>query len=53
MKERNEIFMGLTKKEAELIAAIRNHKDRFPNGYPRLLEYAQRLFDELVETWEN
>lgn len=53
MKERNEIFMSLTKEEAELIAAIRNHKDSFPNGYPRLLEYAQRLFDELVETWED
>lgn len=51
MKEKIDVFMGLTKEEAELIAAIRNYKDSFPNGYPRLLEYAQRIFDELVETW--
>lgn len=53
MEREIAIFMGLSKEEAELIAAIRNHKDSFPNGYPRLLEYAQRLFDELVETWKD
>lgn len=38
----------LTKEEDELIEAIRMYKRSFPNGYPKLLWYAQELFDEIT-----
>lgn len=38
----------LTEEEAELIDAIRNHNDAYPNGYPQLFNYARRLFDEMT-----
>lgn len=41
--------MKLTDKEEELIAAIRNYRDGFPNSYPNLLYYAQQIFDELTD----
>ena len=43
----------LTKEEDELIEAIRMYKRSFPNGYPRLLWYAQELFDEITESKEQ
>ena len=41
--------INVSTKEAELIEAIRNYRKSYPNGYPQLLWYAQRLFDELVD----
>ena len=43
------IKIELTETEADLIAAIRNYVKSYPNGYPELLDYAQRLFDELID----
>lgn len=43
----------LNEKEAELIEAIRNYRKSYPNGYPQLLWYAQRLFDELTDLPEE
>lgn len=42
--------MALSEKEVDLVSAIRNYKQSYPNGYPELLWYAQQLFDELIET---
>ena len=39
----------LNEAELELIEAIRNLRQAYPNGYENLLWYAQQLFDELVE----
>ena len=44
------IMKALSEAEADLIAAIRNYRQSYPNGYPELLWYAQQLFDELIET---
>ncbi len=38
----------LTEQEAELIEAIRNYNKSYPDGYPGLLWYAQRLFDDML-----
>ena len=38
-----------TELEADLIAAIRNYTKSYPDGYPQLLDYAQRLFDQLID----
>ena len=51
--KRPEKFIAVTETEAELIAAIRNYKDSYPNGYPQLLDYAQMIFDELVDPFEE
>ena len=45
--------VDLTKEEEEPIAAIRNYRASFPNGYPQLLWYAQQLFDNLVDLPEE
>lgn len=45
--------MKLTEKEEELIHAIRNYRKSYPNGYPELLEYAERLFDKLVSPFDE
>jgi len=42
------IKVALSEREADLIAAIRNYVKSYPDGYPELLDYAQRLFDDLV-----
>ena len=47
------IKVELNKEEEELIAAIRNYRASFPNGYPQLLWYAQKLFDKLVDLPEE
>lgn len=47
MEKKKQI--DVTEKEADLIAAIRNYVKSYPDGYPRLLDYAQRIFDELVD----
>ena len=42
------IIMTVTEDEEELLAAIRNYNKSFPDGYPELLWYAQRLFDNML-----
>lgn len=49
MKKRKEITMKVTDEEEELIRAIRNYCDSYPNGYPELLEYAQDIFDRMTD----
>lgn len=44
---------NLTDDEAELIAAIRNLRRAFPNGYDELLYYAQIQFDKLTDLPEG
>ena len=39
----------LNAEESELIEAIRNVRQAYPNGYDNLVYYAQQLFDKLVE----
>jgi len=44
----------MTKKEfeekaKELVDALRDYRESYPNGHPNLLYYAQQLFDELIE----
>lgn len=41
--------MQVTYEEKELLEAIRNYCDSFPDGYPRLLEFAQDLFDRMTD----
>lgn len=50
---KQHIFIEVTELESDLIAAIRNYVDSYPNGYPELLAYAQMLFDELVDPFEH
>lgn len=41
--------MLVTLDEQELIMAIRNYCSSYPNGYPRLLEFAQDIFDRMTD----
>lgn len=41
--------MDLTETEEDLIMAIRNYQNSFPNGYPQLLWYIQQILDELID----
>ena len=43
----------LTEKEYDLIMAIRNYKKSYPNGYPEILWYIERLFNELLDGREE
>lgn len=47
MREK-QIIMAVTEDEEELLATIRNYNKSFPDGYPELLWYAQRLFDNML-----
>ena len=47
MKQK-QILKAVTEDEEELLAAIRNYNKSFPDGYPELLWYAQRLFDNML-----
>lgn len=47
MKQKN-LIIEVTEEEEELLAAIRNYNKSFPDGYPELLWYAQRLFDNML-----
>lgn len=38
----------VSEQEEELLEAIRNYNKSFPDGYPQLLWYAQRLFDDMI-----
>lgn len=45
----NSLIMKLTKKEEELIAAIRNYRTAYPDSKLQLLYYAQQVFEELLD----
>ena len=47
MKHKKDL-MELTPEERELIEAVRNYNKSYPDGYPQLLLYAQRLFDNML-----
>lgn len=47
MNEKTET-MQVTAAERELLEAIRNYNGSYPDGYPELLWYAQRLFDDML-----
>lgn len=49
MKTKREITMKVTDEEEELIMAIRNYCDSYPDGYPELLEYAQDIFNRMTD----
>ncbi len=49
MKRQTDITMKVTQEEEELIRAIRNYCDGYPDGYPTLLDYAQDLFDRMTD----
>lgn len=53
MSNPKKIRMDVTPDEEELIAAIRNYCKTYPDGYPELLMYAQRLFDIMVDMPRN
>ena len=36
-------------EEYDLIMAIRNYKKSYPDGYPEILWYIERLFNELLD----
>lgn len=43
----------LTEKEYGLIMAIRNYGRSYPNGYPEIRWYIERLFNELIDEAEE
>ena len=54
MNKDNRVFLfPVSELEADLIAAIRNYVKSYPDGYPELLDYAQRLFDELTYPFQD
>ena len=49
----NICTLEVNEYEAELIFAIRNYVKSYPDGYPELLDYAQRLFDDLTYPFKD
>lgn len=49
MKQKANITMKVTSEEEDLINAIRNYCESYPDGYPELLEYAQDIFDRMTD----
>ena len=47
--KQEKIKMEVTSEEQDLIQAIRNYCDSYPNGYTQLLIYAQDIFDRLTD----
>ena len=45
--------IALTEKEYDLIMSIRNYKKSDPNGYPEILWYIERLFNELLDDMDD
>ena len=43
----------LSEKEFDLIESIRNYKKSYPNGYPEIRWYIEKLFNELIAEAEN
>ena len=52
-KRKDMEIVKLSSKEYDLIMAIRNYKKSYPNGYPEVLWYIERLFNELIAEAEN
>ena len=46
------IKIEVTEIEEDLIMAIRNYQKTYPDGYPELLWYAQKLFDILIDPFD-
>ena len=53
MMKHETIKMNVTPEEEELIKAIRNYCDSYPNGYPELLDYAEDLFQRMTDMPKN
>ena len=49
MKRQTDITMKVTSEEEELILAIRNYCDSYPDGYPELLDYTQDIFERMTD----
>ena len=49
MKRKGTINLEVTPEEEELIKAIRNYCNSYPNGYPDLLDYAEDLFQRMTD----
>ena len=47
--KQEKIKMEVTAEEQDLIEAIRNYCNSYPNGYPRLLEYAQDIVERMTD----
>ena len=45
--------IALTEKEYDLIMSIRNYKKSYPNGYPEIRWYIERLFNELLDDMDD
>lgn len=43
INQRDMIKATLTEKEFDLIEAIRNYKKSYPNGYPEIRWYIERI----------
>lgn len=53
-KQRKDMIKALlSEKEFDLIEAIRNYKKSYPNGYPEIRWYIEKLFNELIAEAEN
>lgn len=46
-------ILKLTDKEFDLIIAIRNYGKSYPDGYPEIRWYIERLFNELIDEAEE
>ena len=46
-------ILKLTDKEFDLIMAIRNYGKSYPDGYPEIRWYIERLFNELIAEAEE
>ncbi|MCX4291506.1 MAG: ArsR family transcriptional regulator [Odoribacter sp.] len=44
---------ALTEEGYDLIMAIRNYKKSYSDGYPEILWYIERLFNELLDCEEE
>ena len=50
--KKETIKIEVTEVEEELIMALRNFRKTYPDGYPELLWYAQKLFDTLANPFD-
>ena len=52
-KDRYMEILRLTDKEFDLIMAIRNYGKSYPDGYPQIRWYIEKLFNELMAEAED
>lgn len=52
MKEKL-IKMEVTESEAEFLYSVRNYLKSSPNGYPELLWDIEKMFDKLIDPFED